>query len=124
SDSYQQAITALAPGTKVIAKACPLFVGFAEEGLGHHSATLIMAREYLAPLLARSIDTLILGCTHYPLLVPSIGEIAGDRVVLIDPGIATARQVHDELAGLGLLNESDAAPRHDYYLSDFPHKFI
>lgn len=124
SDSYQNAITALAPESRVIAKACPLFVGFAEEGLSHHPATLIMAREYLSPLLARSIDTLILGCTHYPLLIPSIKEIAGDRVTLVDPGIAAAEQARLTLEEMGMLNRSRSIPRHDYYLSDFPHKFV
>lgn len=124
SNSYQNAITALAPDMKVIGKACPLFVGFAEEGLDHHAATLIMTREYLSPVLSRSIDTLILGCTHYPLLVPSIEQIAGESVALIDPGIATAEQARMTLQDLRLLNTSSSLPRHDYYLSDFPHKFI
>ena len=124
SSSYQNAITALEGSASVYAQACPLFVGLAEEGLDHHPATLIMAREYLAPLLRHSIDTLILGCTHYPLLIPSIAEIAGPGVTLIDPGVATAMQAHTMLEELGLLNESDSLPRHEYYLSDFPHKFI
>jgi glutamate racemase len=124
SNSYQNAITALAPENKVFAQACPLFVGFAEEGLSHHPATLLMAREYLAPLMARSVDTLILGCTHYPLLIPSIEEVAGEKVTLVDPGIATAEQARMTLHELGLLNTSQSMPRHEYYLSDFPHKFI
>ncbi|MBS1912550.1 MAG: glutamate racemase [Bacteroidetes bacterium] len=124
SHSYQHTLMELAPGAHVYAQACPVFVSLAEEGLDHHPATLIMTREYLAPLLARSIDTLIMGCTHYPLLAPSIQEVAGPNVTLIDPGVATAMQAHATLAGAGMLNDSDSAPRHDYYLSDLPHKFI
>ncbi len=124
SNSYRNAITALAPGSRIIAQACPLFVGFAEEGLSYHPATLIMAREYLRPILSHSVDTLILGCTHYPLLIPSIEKVIGDRVRLVDPGIATARQAHATLQKLDLLNSSQSIPRHEYYLSDFPHKFI
>jgi glutamate racemase len=124
SGAYQDAILAAAPDVRVVARACPLFVGLAEEGLSRHPATLIMAREYLAPLLGESIDTLILGCTHYPILEPSIGEVAGSAVTLVNPGVATAEQALATLEELELLNLSEAIPRYDYYLSDFPHKFI
>lgn len=124
SNSYQNEVARMLPGSKVVAKACPLFVGLAEEGLSHHPATLIMAKEYLAPLLAQSIDTLILGCTHYPLLIPSIEQVAGGRVTLIDPGVATAEEANRMLDAMGLCNRSSSMPRHEYYLSDFPHKFI
>ena len=85
---------------------------------------MLMAREYLAPVLSRSIDTLIMGCTHYPLLKPSIEQVAGPGVTLVDPGIATAAEAHRTLEEMGMLNLSNALPRHEYYLSDFPHKFI
>jgi glutamate racemase len=124
SQAYQNALKNGGPDVQVLAQACPLFVALAEEGLSHHPATLIMAREYLAPMLARSIDTLIMGCTHYPLLEPSIAEITGPRVRLVDPGVATAEQARAQLAGLDLLNTSTSLPRHTYYLSDFPHKFV
>jgi glutamate racemase len=83
-----------------------------------------MAREYLAPLLSHSIDTLIMGCTHYPLLRPTIEDVVGDRVTLIDPGVATAQEAHRQLAAMGMLNMSTSLPRHEFYLSDFPHKFV
>lgn len=124
SESYQRAITAMAPHARVHAQPCPVFVSLAEEGLAHHPATLIMAREYLAPLLSRSIDTLILGCTHYPLLAPSIEEIVGKGVRLVDPGVATALDVREMLMAMDLLNTSSSLPRHDYYLSDLPQKFM
>ncbi len=123
SESYRNAITAANPSAAVFSIACPLFVAFAEEGYSHHPATLMIAREYLAPLLRQSIDTLIMGCTHYPLLEPSIAEICGPRVTLVDPGIATAGEAKECLEKMNLVNRSASAPRHEYYLSDFPHKF-
>jgi glutamate racemase len=124
SNAYQHHIRQLAPGARIFGQACPMFVGFAEEGLAYHPATLIMAREYLSPLLGHSIDTLIMGCTHYPLLRPSIEEITGDRVTLVDPGVATAHEARAQLEAMDLLNISASMARHEYYLSDLPHKFI
>lgn len=124
SNAYQNALRAGGASIEVIAKACPLFVAFAEEGLDYHQATRIVAREYLTPLLDRSIDTLILGCTHYPILTPSIAEVTGPRVTLVDPGISTAQQAKSVLESMNLLNRSTSLPRHEYYLSDIPHKFM
>lgn len=124
SGAYQGALLSAAPELHIAARACPLFVGFAEEGLSDHPATILMARDYLAPLLRESIDTLIMGCTHYPILAPSIELVSGDQVTLINPGVATAIEAQRVLASLDLLNDSDARPRHEYYLSDLPHKFV
>lgn len=124
SGAYQNALLASSSDLEVVARACPLFVGFAEEGLSTHPATLIMAREYLAPLLRESIDTLILGCTHYPILEPSIEEVSGSGVTLVNPGVATAIEAQRVLASLDMLNDSSSLARHEYYLSDFPHKFV
>jgi glutamate racemase len=124
SGAYQNAIVASRSDAKVLSRACPLFVVMAEEGLSHHEATLIMTREYLDPMLTQSIDTLIMGCTHYPILMPSIAEVAGPRVALIDPGVATAERARAMLEELQMLNTSNLLARHEYYLSDLPHKFI
>lgn len=124
SEAHRNAITALNVEAQVFTRACPLFVGFAEEGLSHHPATILITREYLAELLLESIDTLIMGCTHYPILEPAIAEVAGEDVALIDPGLTTALHVREILAERDLLNGSTIPPRHEYYLSDFPHKFI
>jgi glutamate racemase len=123
SNAYQSALRDGMPSIDVVAKACPLFVALAEEGFDAHPATRIIAREYLTPLLDRSIDTLILGCTHYPILRSSIAEVAGPNVVLIDPGIATAEKARQLLEEMDLLNRSTSLPRHEYYLSDIPQKF-
>ncbi len=124
SEAYQRALLARNPTLSVVAHPCPLFVGLAEEGLDGHPATMLLAREYLEPLLRASIDALILGCTHYPILHETIAAVAGDRVTLVDPGLATADAVRGELTRLGLINQSATTARHSYYLSDFPHKFI
>lgn len=124
SESYKNALRHRSPAIRVFERACPLFAPLAEEGYSHHEATRIVAREYLQPMLAHSIDTLILGCTHYPVLEPSIAAIAGPGVTLINPGVATAELARSTLAAMGLLNMSTALPRHTYYLSDFPHKFV
>jgi glutamate racemase len=124
SESYQSALRRLQPDIRVFERACPLFAPLAEEGYSHHEATRILAREYLSPMLARSIDTLILGCTHYPVLEPSIASIAGPGVTLINPAVATAELARATLEAAGLLNSSSSLPRYTYYLSDFPHKFV
>lgn len=124
SQAYQQALRHMLPDVTVLDRACPLFVSLAEEGYSHHEVTKIMAREYLQPMLARSIDTLILGCTHYPVLEPSIASIAGSGVTLINPAVATAELARATLESMDLLNASASLPRHTYYLSDFPHKFV
>ncbi len=124
SRAYQDAITALKPEAEVFAHPCPLLVGFAEEGLVDHPATHLIAQEYLEDLLAHSIDSLIMGCTHYPILEPTLAAVAGPDVRLIDPGLQTALFVHRILREKNLLNTGEAAVTHEYYLSDFPHKFI
>jgi glutamate racemase len=122
--AYQNAITDLSYSTSILAQPCPLFVTLAEEGHTYHPGTLIFAREYLHPLLRQSIDTLILGCTHYPLLQPSISEVCGPVVTLIDPGIATAQEALYLLEHSEMRNSSTSLPRYEYYLTDLPLKFI
>lgn len=124
SGAYTEAIIRTNSEMTVTARPCPLFVGLAEEGLDTHPATTMFAREYITPLLSGGIDTLILGCTHYPFLVPSIAPVAGPHVTLIDPGVATALSVMNQLAAHDMLNTNSGTPRHEYYLSDFPLKFI
>ena len=90
SDAYTEAIHRRNDSIVVFGRPCPLLVGFAEEGLANHPAAVMMTEEYLRPLLTNRIDTLIMGCTHYPILATTIGHVAGDSVVLVDPGVATA----------------------------------
>jgi glutamate racemase len=90
SGAYVRAIEAEAPEARVTALACPLFVPLVEEGWTDHAATWAIAREYLAPFMHDEVDTLVLGCTHYPLLKPLISEIVGPGVRLIDSAEETA----------------------------------
>jgi glutamate racemase len=98
SESYQRALARLSPETEVVALPCPLFVPLAEEGMVAHAATRMLAEEYLHPLLDRGIDTLVLGCTHYPLLRPLLQQVAGPEVTIIDSATAVARAVEAILA--------------------------
>jgi glutamate racemase len=90
SGAYVRAIRAEAPEAHVTALACPLFVPLVEEGWTEHEATRAIAREYLAPFMNDEVDTLVLGCTHYPLLKPLIAEVVGPGVRLIDSAEETA----------------------------------
>lgn len=97
SNSYQQAILKARPNAQVTAKSCPLFVPLAEEGMVKHPATRLIAEEYLHPMMALGIDTLILGCTHYPILTPLLREILGPNIHIIDSAKAVAQTVEQSL---------------------------
>jgi glutamate racemase len=102
SGAYERAIRAVDPAARVVAQACPLFVPLVEEGWLDTEVTRLVAREYLGPLSASGIDTLVLGCTHYPLLAGAIAEVVGDGVQLIDSGDATAAATRTALEAAGL----------------------
>lgn len=104
SGAYEEALLSAAPTAKVFCKACPLFVPLAEEGWTTGAVPRQVAAEYLYELLENDIDTLVLGCTHYPLLAPVIAEVAGEAVTLVDSAQATAEVVAEVLDGLGLAN--------------------
>ncbi len=87
-------------------RACPLFVPLVEEGMIDHAGDAQVAAEYLAPLRADGVDTLILGCTHYPLLKRVIGETVGDDVVLVDSAVETAIEVEHVLSRHGVAGAS------------------
>ncbi len=96
SGAYPAVLRAMQPAVEVIDRACPLFVPLVEEGWLTHPATRMIAAEYLAPMQAAGIDTLVLGCTHYPLLKPLLADVLGPEVTLIDSAEETAA----ELAGV------------------------
>ncbi len=118
SGAYETMIREANPEIQVFSKACPLFVPLAEEGWTDNDVSRLTAQSYLAELLAKGIDSLVLGCTHYPLLKRCIGTTVGDSVKLVDPAKATARQVMDFLAARGQLNESETEGERRFYLSD------
>ena len=100
SDAYQKALARLAPSVKVGAVACPLLVPLAEEGWGDHPVTDQVAQHYLGPLLDWGVETVILGCTHYPLLRPSLQRVVGPAVRLVDSATSVAETVADVHADL------------------------
>jgi glutamate racemase len=109
SGAYERAIKQLAPNAHILARACPLFVPLVEEGWLDTEATRLIAREYLAPMKAAGIDTLVLGCTHYPLLKPMLADMLGPDVRLIDSAQETAAETARVLGARDLL-----APKNEH----------
>lgn len=123
SGAYIKAIQELKPGVEVVSQACPLFVPLVEEGWLEHSVTQQVAQEYLALPLQHNIDSMVLGCTHYPLLKPLLQQVVGDDVQLIDSAETVARQIEDYLQQQQLKNPQSAAGRHEFYVTDVPQRF-
>src|SRR3989442_766643 len=97
SGAYERAIKRLRPDAAVCAQACPLFVPLVEEGWFDHAATELIARADLAPLHRAAVDVLVLGCTHYPLMKPLLGQVLGPAVTLVDSAEETAKAVAEDL---------------------------
>ncbi|MEG3640385.1 glutamate racemase [Magnetococcus sp. PR-3] len=115
SGAYRNTLHTLDPKLEVTDVACPLFVPLAEEGWTHHPATELIVQESLAPLLESGIDTLILGCTHYPVLKEIIGSVMGDAVTLVDSADAVADELQNRLSDVITPNQGDL-PRSILYL--------
>jgi glutamate racemase len=118
SNAYARAIQRARPGTRVEQKACPLFVPLVEEGWFEHPAAELIAREYLEPLRQARVDTLVLGCTHYPLLKPLLQRVMGPEVRLIDSGEETAAAVEQALGTASLAAPAGATAVHRFAVSD------
>lgn len=123
SRAYEAEIKQLDPKIKVFAVACPLFVPFAEEGWLSGKVVLEVAGSYLKPLIDAHVDTIILGCTHYPLLKPVIKKVLGNGVTLIDSAKQVAIEVKKILATEGLLSTGRKKPKRRFYVSDNPEWF-
>jgi glutamate racemase len=124
SDAYAKAIFQLEKKIEVFSYPSPLFVSLAEEGYIEKPATYLIAQDYLKPLKQKQIDTLILGCTHYPLLKGVIAKVMGDKVKLIDSAQETALALKKELEKRKLLKDSKSKPKHQYFVSDLPEKLV
>ncbi len=122
SGAYRRALKKLKPGAKVYEKACPLFVPLVEEGWCSKKLTELVASEYLSPLKKKGFDTVILGCTHYPLLKGVIARVLGGRVKIVDSAAAAASEAMNNLASRKLLNVSGLG-RAWFIASDAPGKF-
>ncbi len=123
SQSYTKNIKLFDPTIKVKSQACPLFVPLAEEGWVDKPVTESVAREYLKPISHFKIDTLILGCTHYPLLKNVVQKVMGKGVMLIDSAKEVAFEVKELLKTLNLENPNHHHPKHVFIVSDEPKHF-
>lgn len=125
SGLYTQFIRSINPKLQVFGKACPLFVPLVEEGLTHDFVTEEIAKRYLKELQEKDIDTLILGCTHYPLLRSLIRGIMGDQVQLVNPAYETALGLRRLLQEHHILSDKmpEGATRYQFYVSDGAEKF-
>lgn len=123
SGAYDRALRAGRPDVVVHAAACPLFVPLAEEGWCAHEIARLAAREYLAPLLDKGIDTLVLGCTHYPLLKQTLQEVVGPGVELIDSAEETAKAVAAVLDRNLVRRSPGTAVPTRYFVTDIPDRF-
>jgi glutamate racemase len=114
SGAYQDSFTA-APQVEVFAAACPEFVPFVEKGITSGRELLTLAESYLKPLIAADIDTLVLGCTHYPLLTGILSVVLGERVSLVSSAEETAKDVYRTLLAADAIRpDRDAEPRHRF----------
>jgi len=123
SGAYERALRAGRPDVVVHAAACPLFVPLAEEGWARHEVARLTAHEYLAPLLDQGIDTLVLGCTHYPLLKEMLQDVVGPDVQLVDSAQETAKAVAAQLKNCQLLHQTTPAQSPRYFVTDIPDRF-
>ncbi|HNQ65863.1 MAG TPA: glutamate racemase [Smithella sp.] len=123
SNAYARAIHLLDKEAKVFSHACPLFVPLVEEGWFDHPATKLIAQEYLKQVIAEQVDTLVLGCTHYPLLKPLLQDIMGKSVTLIDSAEAMAGIAADLIDQQAIGNQNHAVPEYTFYVSDLPYRF-
>lgn len=119
SNAYSDAIFKLDPDVRVYSRACPLFVSLAEEGWEDHPVTKMVIEEYLTPLLSHDIDTLVLGCTHYPILKNAIQDFVGDKIKLVD----SAEAVTTELRSMLVESDINHEGKDDFFVSDNEEKF-
>lgn len=118
SSAYQYALAMRRPDLRIHAAATPLLVPFIEEGWTQHPALKSVLKEYLKPLLDKGVDTLVLGCTHYPLLIPVLKQMLGRKVRLVDSASTCAAHVRRLLETRGLLRAARSKPALEIYLTD------
>ncbi len=123
SQAYDDAFAA-APGVELTSAACPRFVEFVEAGDTHSEELVAVAEEYLLPLVTAGVDTLVLGCTHYPLLTGVISWVMGDAVTLVSSAEETAKDVHHALGRAGAFRAGHLSPpRHRFLATGDPEPF-
>lgn len=123
SETYTKVIQSMNPKARVKGKACPLFVPLVEEGFAKHKITEEIIDIYISEFKDTEIDTMILGCTHYPLLRSRIMAYLGDKVHIVNPAYETAIELKDILETSGLVNHSGKKASYEFYVSDAAEKF-
>ncbi|MBM4180128.1 MAG: glutamate racemase [Betaproteobacteria bacterium] len=123
SNAYARAIHSIDPEARLTSQACALFVPLVEEGWLDHPVTRLTAQEYLKPVLAENVDSLVLGCTHYPLLKPLLRDVVGPEVALVDSAEAMAEQTAALLAQRDLSNPERTPPTYHFWVTDVPLRF-
>ena len=123
SGKYAEIINQLSPEMQVFSNACPMFVPLVENGYSESTAAQLIAKDYLTPLKNENVDTLILGCTHYPLLEKVISGIMGDEVTLLSPGALAAADARDYLMRENLLSERTDGGKSEFFVSDSVESF-
>lgn len=124
SRAYEKELKAISKFIYVISRPCPLFVPLVEEGWIREKITFDIAKKYLRPLADKNIDTLILGCTHYPLLKPLIADIVGRHVKIVDSASVVADEVASILMSFGALASSSRRPIHRFFATDAVEHFV
>ncbi len=123
SGAYEDALWELEPAIKLWSRACPLFVPLVEEGWHEDEITVLTAKRYLDPMADFDADTLVLGCTHYPVIKDVISRVVGEKVVLVDSAHETAAEVERVLAKRALRSVVDRPGRIAVYVTDIPYLF-
>jgi glutamate racemase len=123
SRAYEREITAIRPGVRLVSRPCPLFVPLVEEGWVDNEICRLTVSSYLGDLRAEQLDTLVLGCTHYPLLKQVIADVLGPGVRLIDSAEAVAGRVAELLHREGLASGRDTGGGRDYFVTDASERF-
>lgn len=123
SEMYNKVIQSLRSDAVVIGQPCPLFVPLVEEGFAKHSITKEVIDIYLSDMRNTDIDTMILGCTHYPLLRSSVMEYFGEEVHIVNPAYETAVELKNVLEERGIANHSEEEAAYEFYVSDAAEKF-
>ncbi|MFA5165568.1 MAG: glutamate racemase [Candidatus Omnitrophota bacterium] len=124
SGAYEDEVRSINPKAKVFSRSCPLFVPLAEEGWANDGIAGAAAKKYLSGLKQTGIDTVILGCTHYPLLRKAISGALGKGVELVDSAEETAKEAKELLEKCGMKNRGNKAGSAKFYVSDAPEKFL
>ncbi len=118
--AHERLIKNFLPDAQVVTVSCPLFVPLVEEGWVSDEDNVVLdtVRRYLVPIMEAEVDTIILGCTHYPVLKSAIKKVVGENVMLINMGYSTARAVAEELKQLNMLNDGTAPAKREFFVSD------